>query len=179
MQQPGTVDEAWPSHAPENYQCPFCDMASGEFAFPDNLCEPGDLVYSDDLVLAFIASHGFDPEPGHVLVTPREHFELLYELPDDVAARLMIVTRDIAVICDLAIPVGDMQETILSAGGERLIDCTVFDVYTGTPIPAGQKSMAFSLELRADDRTLTDADSEGVTSKVLAALESKLGATLR
>jgi phenylalanyl-tRNA synthetase beta subunit len=39
--------------------------------------------------------------------------------------------------------------------------------------------MAFSLELRADDRTLTDADSEGVVSKVLAALSDKLGATLR
>ena len=102
MQQSGTVGGAprnaeWPSHAPENYECPFCDMASGEFRFPGNLCEPTDLVYADELVLAFIASHGFDPEPGHVLVTPREHFELLYELPDDVAARLMIVTRDIAV----------------------------------------------------------------------------------
>ena len=39
--------------------------------------------------------------------------------------------------------------------------------------------MAFSLELRADDRTLTDADSEAVTAKVLAALEEQLGATLR
>ena len=39
--------------------------------------------------------------------------------------------------------------------------------------------MAFSLELRADDRTLTDADSEGVTRKVLTALEEKLGAALR
>ena len=67
------------------------------FAAAGNLCEPGDLVYADELVLAFIASHGFDPEPGHVLVTPREHFELLYELPDDVAARIMILTRDIAV----------------------------------------------------------------------------------
>lgn len=39
--------------------------------------------------------------------------------------------------------------------------------------------MAFSLELRADDRTLTDADSEAVVSKVLAALEESLGVTLR
>jgi len=46
-------------------------------------------------------------------------------------------------------------------------------------VPAGKKSLAFSLELRADDRTLTDADSEAVISKVLAALQEKLGATLR
>jgi phenylalanyl-tRNA synthetase beta subunit len=39
--------------------------------------------------------------------------------------------------------------------------------------------MAFSLQLRADDRTLTDTDSEGVVSKVLAALSEKLGAILR
>ena len=39
--------------------------------------------------------------------------------------------------------------------------------------------MAFSLELRADDRTLTDADSEAVTNKILAALAEKLNATLR
>ena len=46
-------------------------------------------------------------------------------------------------------------------------------------MPTGKKSMAFSLELRADDRTLTDSDSEAVTSKVLKALEDQLGATLR
>ena len=39
--------------------------------------------------------------------------------------------------------------------------------------------MAFSLLLRADDRTLTDADSEAVMTKVLAALQEKLGAALR
>ena len=55
----------------------------------------------------------------------------------------------------------------------------LFDIYRGTGIPSGKKSMAFSLELRADDRTLTDADSEGVVSKILAALESRLGAVLR
>lgn len=86
-------EAVWKSHAPQGYECPFCDLASGEFRSARNLCEPGDLIYSDDLVLAFIASHGFDPEPGHVLVTPRDH----YELPDDVAARIMLVTRDMAV----------------------------------------------------------------------------------
>ena len=39
--------------------------------------------------------------------------------------------------------------------------------------------MAFALELRADDRTLTDADSEAVVSKILAAVQEKLGASLR
>jgi phenylalanyl-tRNA synthetase beta chain len=55
----------------------------------------------------------------------------------------------------------------------------LFDIYRGTGVPEGKKSMAFSLELRADDRTLTDADSEKVVSNVLAALAEKLNATLR
>ena len=59
------------------------------------------------------------------------------------------------------------------------VDIRLFDIYRGTGVPEGKKSMAFSLELRADDRTLTDADSEGVVTKVLAALKEKLGAILR
>ena len=55
----------------------------------------------------------------------------------------------------------------------------LFDIYRGTGVPEGKKSMAFSLELRADDRTLTDADTEGVTTKILAALKEKLDAVLR
>ena len=46
-------------------------------------------------------------------------------------------------------------------------------------IAEGKKSTAFSLTLRADDRTLTDADSDGVISAVLKALETELGAVLR
>ena len=55
----------------------------------------------------------------------------------------------------------------------------LFDIYRGTGIAEGKKSMAFSLELRADDRTLTDTDSEGVVTKVLTALKEKLGVELR
>jgi phenylalanyl-tRNA synthetase beta chain len=55
----------------------------------------------------------------------------------------------------------------------------LFDIYRGTGVPEGKKSLAFSLILRADDRTLTDTDSEGVISKVLSAVQVKLGATLR
>ena len=55
----------------------------------------------------------------------------------------------------------------------------ITDIYRGKGVAEGKKSVAFSLVLRADDRTLTDADSEGVTTKVLEALSSKLGAVLR
>ena len=89
------------------------------------------------------------------------------------------VTRDIAVICDLSIPVGDMEETILAAGGEKLIDCSVFDVYTGTRIVQGKKSVAFSLTMRAEDQTLTDEHAEEIVGNVLKALKQKYKAEMR
>ena len=66
-----------------------------------------------------------------------------------------------------------------AAAGKLLRGIKLFDIYRGKGVAEGKKSLAFSLELRADDRTLTDADSEGVVSKVLAALNEKLGVSLR
>ncbi len=89
------------------------------------------------------------------------------------------VTRDLSLICDEAVTVAQIEETITAAASKLLRGVKLFDIYRGTGVPEGKKSLAFSLELRADDRTLTDADSEGVVSKVLAALSTKLDATLR
>ncbi|MBO4937395.1 MAG: phenylalanine--tRNA ligase subunit beta [Oscillospiraceae bacterium] len=89
------------------------------------------------------------------------------------------VTRDLAVVCDDALTVAEVEDVMTAAAGKLLRGIKLFDIYRGTGIPEGKKSVAFSLELRADDRTLTDADSEAVMSKVLAALAEKLGATLR
>ena len=89
------------------------------------------------------------------------------------------VTRDLAVVCDEAITVAQVEEVINSAAGKLLRSIRLFDIYRGTGVPEGKKSMAFSLELRADDRTLTDADSEQVVSKVLEALKAAIGAILR
>ena len=90
-----------------------------------------------------------------------------------------MVSRDLAIVCDEAVTVAQAEKVISEAAGKLLRDVQLFDIYRGVGVPAGKKSMAFSLELRADDRTLTDADSEGVTKKVLTALEEKLGAALR
>ena len=89
------------------------------------------------------------------------------------------VTRDLSLLCDEAVTIAELENVITAAGGKLLRRVDLFDIYRGKGVAEGKKSVAFSLQLRADDRTLTDADSEGVTTKVLAALESKLGATLR
>ena len=89
------------------------------------------------------------------------------------------VSRDLAVVCNEEVTVAQAEKVIAAAAGKLLRDVKLFDIYRGVGVPTGKKSMAFSLELRADDRTLTDSDSEAVTSKVLKALEDQLGATLR
>ena len=89
------------------------------------------------------------------------------------------VSRDLAVVCGEDITVAQAEDVITAAAGKLLREIRLFDIYRGPGVPAGKKSMAFSLVLRADDRTLTDTDSETVVSKVLSALAAKLNAVLR
>ena len=89
------------------------------------------------------------------------------------------VTRDLALVCDEAVTVGALEACITASAGKLLRRIDLFDIYRGPGIEAGKKSVAFSLELRADDRTLTDDDSVGVVNKVLEKLESELHAKLR
>ena len=89
------------------------------------------------------------------------------------------VIRDLSLICDEAVTVAQAEDVITAAAGKLLRNVKLFDIYRGIGVPEGRKSMAFSLELRADDRTLTDTDSEAVVAKVLSALKEKLDAILR
>ena len=89
------------------------------------------------------------------------------------------VSRDLAVVCDDCQTVAEVENVITDAAGKLLRKVRLFDVYKGIGIPDGKKSLAFSLELRADDRTLTDEDSENVMHRILTSLSEKLGAVLR
>ena len=89
------------------------------------------------------------------------------------------VSRDLSLVCDEEITIAQLENCISAAGGKLLRKINLFDIYRGANIPAGKKSVAFSLELRADDRTLTDADSDGVIASVLKKLEETLHAVIR
>ena len=89
------------------------------------------------------------------------------------------VSRDLAVVCGEDVTVAQAEDVITAAAGKLLREIRLFDIYRGPGVPTGKKSMAFSLVLRADDRTLTDTDSEAVVTKVLSALAEKLNAVLR
>ena len=111
-------------------------------------------------------------------------FEALFRLQGGIPVfrplpRFPSVSRDIAVLCDLMVPAGDMREAILSACGETLVDCRIFDVYTGHHIVEGKKSVAFSLTMRSEDHTLTDEDADAVVRKALAVLKGQFNAEMR
>ena len=93
--------------------------------------------------------------------------------------RFPSVTRDLALVCDESLTVGQIERCITQAAGKLLQKINLFDIYRGPAIPAGKKSVAFSLELRADDRTLTDDDSTGVVNAVLEKLKDELNVVLR
>lgn len=88
------------------------------------------------------------------------------------------VERDFAMLCDADIPVGDLEKAIQSGGGRLLEKVELFDVYQGSQIPKGKKSVAYSVWLRSAEGTLTDAQIEDASTKIIAKLE-KLGAELR
>ena len=89
------------------------------------------------------------------------------------------VSRDLAIVCEEAVTVAAIENVITSSAGKLLRSVRLFDIYRGTGIAEGKKSLAFALELRADDRTLTDEESEKVVSNILNALKEKLDAVLR
>jgi phenylalanyl-tRNA synthetase beta chain len=60
------------------------------------------------------------------------------------------------------------------------VDAAVlFDVFTGPPVPEGKRSLAFSVDFRAPDRTLTDDEADATVGAVVAALADRFGAELR
>lgn len=87
-------------------------------------------------------------------------------------------TRDLALLCDDALPVMTMEKAIKAAAGKILEKIELFDVYKGSQIAEGKKSVAFNISMRASDRTLTDEEVNSAMSKILKALE-ELGAQIR
>ena len=87
-------------------------------------------------------------------------------------------TRDLALLCDDALPVMTMEKAIKAAAGKILEKIELFDVYKGSQIAQGKKSVAFNISMRASDRTLTDEEVNGAMSKILKALE-ELGVQIR
>ena len=89
------------------------------------------------------------------------------------------VRRDLAFILPAESPGGAVRESLIDAGGELVESCLLFDVFAGPPLPDGKKSLAFSLDLRAPDRTLTDDEADAVVARIVERLARDFGAELR
>lgn len=89
------------------------------------------------------------------------------------------VAEDLALVVDSAISAGEVAEAIKQAGGFLLKKVALFDVYEGSQIPAGKKSLAYHLTYQAPDKTLTDREVSRQRQRILKQLEKQLGAKLR
>src|SRR5690606_30243540 len=89
------------------------------------------------------------------------------------------VLQDIALVVNDETPAAAVEAVIVKAGGNLPKGVSLFDVYRGDPIPAGHKSLAYSLVYQADDRTLTDKEVASVHQRIVKAAERELGAKLR
>jgi phenylalanyl-tRNA synthetase beta chain len=87
--------------------------------------------------------------------------------------------RDLAIVVADDILWADIERTVRSAAPESLESVDLFDVYRGEPVPAGQKSVAFSMTFRRPDRTLKAEEAEKASEQILAALRRELNAKLR
>ena len=139
-----------------------------------------DVGYLGQIHPIVAANYGIEAEVYCAEINFNQLFEL--RLGDPVYTPLPkypTITRDLALVCGEDLTVAQVEDAITSAAGKLLRSIKLFDVYRGIGIPEGKKSLAFSLALRADDRTLTDADSEQVITRVLGQLKEKLDVTLR
>ena len=83
------------THQPENYRCPFCLVAQG-FEGDSVYTKPADIIYQDSDITAFIASHWWPNNPGHVIVIPNAHIENLYQIPDVTLSKIHRFSKQVA-----------------------------------------------------------------------------------
>ena len=87
--------------------------------------------------------------------------------------------QDVALVVDQEVVAGDVERTLRQAAGTLLEDIGLFDVYTGSGIDHGKKSLAYNLRFRAPDRTLTADEASEARRAAIAAAETEHGAVLR
>jgi phenylalanyl-tRNA synthetase beta chain len=92
-------------------------------------------------------------------------------------SRFPAVEEDIAIVVDEGVPAAQVQSIIESSS--LVQRATLFDVYTGSPVPAGKKSLAYSVAYQSFEHTLTDAEVQRERRRILERLSRQVGAELR
>jgi phenylalanyl-tRNA synthetase beta chain len=89
------------------------------------------------------------------------------------------VHRDLAFMVDRGVRAGEVHRALVEAAGGLLDVAVLFDVFEGEALPAGKVSLAFAVDLRASDRTLTDEEADRVVRSIADRLARDFGAELR
>lgn len=89
------------------------------------------------------------------------------------------IERDLALLLPDDLPAARVTDAVRAVGGALLEDVETFDVYSGSGVPAGMRSVAYRLRFRASDRTLTDADADNAVRRTLQQLNDDLGVQQR
>ena len=109
-------------------------------------------------------------DPALCRPDPEPRFEPFVNVP--------AVARDLAVLVEERLPVGEMLDAIYALSSSMLTEARVFDVYAGSQVPHGQKSVAFGFTFQGE-KTLTDEEVDAEVGRIVARLGDKFGARVR
>jgi phenylalanyl-tRNA synthetase beta chain len=130
-----------------------------------------------------LVRENFDLPAQHVCLAEFDLEALLAQVPSlyyyQPVSRFPAVTRDLALVVDEGLSAVQVRDVIAKGGGKLLHKIELFDVYRGAQIPAGKKSLAYTLTYQAMDRTLTDEEVNRLQLRIQRKLETELGAQLR
>jgi phenylalanyl-tRNA synthetase beta chain len=88
-------------------------------------------------------------------------------------------SRDIAITVDQSVPAAKIRAEIASAGGALIESVAIFDLFVGSPVPEGKKSLAFAVNFRSAEKTLEDEEVDKIHGRIVAHLEKSFNARLR
>jgi phenylalanyl-tRNA synthetase beta chain len=89
------------------------------------------------------------------------------------------IERDFAFVVDRALPAETVLRAARSVDRKLVAEIRLFDVYQGAGLPDGKKSLALTIVLQPQERTLTDAEIEGFSNRLIAQVEKATGGQLR
>jgi phenylalanyl-tRNA synthetase beta chain len=130
------------------------------------------------------------PRAARALDVPADAFLFSLDLDALYAAAVLVpqsqplprfpaVLRDMAVVVPAELRDAEVRAAILEVGRPLAEEARIFDVYTGKPVPEGQKSLAYAIRYRAPDRTLTDAEVNEAHQRIVDQVRARFGASLR
>ncbi|MGH8868991.1 MAG: phenylalanine--tRNA ligase subunit beta, partial [Actinomycetes bacterium] len=100
-------------------------------------------------------------------------------LPAPVVSTYPVAKEDVALVVPADVPAADVERALRDGAGGLLEALRLFDVYTGSPVPPGSRSLAYALRFRAADRTLTDEEVAAARETAVAEAHRRTGAVLR